>query len=1101
MTIVVLTNEEEFLQFLDPELCTLTETYEEGLRTLEFEYKFQDLHDDKQLFRIGNKVWVSNDTNLTDCLYVINTPVETDVYGENSFHCELEEVLVELNYAPLTTQNELTAANGFKLTTSNGQQSVVINWNALNYWFGEYFNVGVVQKCLNETHNQISITGTMTLMGLLRYIEEETGNVFVTRYEKDLLNNTIHRYLDFLNPLDTGKDWTLYMEYNFLTEDTTDMGVFDENGDPSVDEDEYADTEEEEDIVEFKPDVPPTNIDPTQVEFRITDKSFNLLDADGQIYTEESTADPLLWESSDIDFDGSVDNVVIQLSSVKNVIGLSCNNKSFAVPESEVMGSTLGQGFVAQADENNPDTKGECSIPDDSYFTIYDTEYDRTVYYTTINREIGTVHDEVLDFGFNLENVIFETDESETYTAVSPILTLEENDNLNRDNMSRVIYWWQNLAVTKGQTVPMILERIQIQASTLAAARESLGAYSFANYWARPYHPQDNIDTSDSSKNQWEFWRGTAYWKAPFTKYAGDLHIALEETGTTEYTDINARPDVREARPIRRPKMGTVETSEDQALGIYNDVCMKLKDKMYPEFNITVDVANLRDSHYNDYNIHDKVYVKLPDYDELVTARVVKTEKFAHDVAKNTIELSNYSTNLIKNVQSETYIEATNANFKYPNSKTLTVRLVNADFNNGEYEVHYPANKLISFILYKVEDDNSTLTRTNYTKRTDANGYATINMKYDPGEYELEIRFGGDEEYLESAITVQVSVGGEKEVYTSTNTTKVKPSDLTKQKTTNKDQKNKTQNKTKTKKRYYSKYGVSPDGKYLMAVGRPSASGELAKYGYKYYKTVFYRKCPFCGSKELYWNIFWAGNEHASWGTNPAVGRRKSGSAEGEITCKKCDADFSIFGKDKATVARKSLKVYKKAKKCSKTEAYTLKKGKMYYDSVKIQNTQKKNVDTKTRTVNYTIPNKVKKQAIAIVGNSTGLDAAKKIAKWCANKNNLRYDNYANFKRGPSSCLSKHKANCCDSTRLMLTLMAAAGLDDKLKLEYVHCHNSTLNIGHVFAKITTKSSGKWRYVDPVLKLQNGRNPWSNHLKGYGPVVGTSEYNGINNTPF
>ena len=80
LTIVVMTGDEEFLRFLDPELCDLTEPHEQGgLRSLDFTYQFQDLHEDKQLFRIGNKVWISGDNNLTDCLYVINTPVETDV--------------------------------------------------------------------------------------------------------------------------------------------------------------------------------------------------------------------------------------------------------------------------------------------------------------------------------------------------------------------------------------------------------------------------------------------------------------------------------------------------------------------------------------------------------------------------------------------------------------------------------------------------------------------------------------------------------------------------------------------------------------------------------------------------------------------------------------------------------------------------------------------------------------------------------------------------------------------------------------------------------------------------------------------------------------
>lgn len=1098
MAIVILNNQEEFLQFLDPELCTLVETHEDGLRTLSLEYKFQDLHDDKQLFRIGNKVWVSGDTNLTDCLYVINTPVTTDVYQENKFQCDAEEVLVELNYAPLISQNYISTGNGFKITTTNGQKAVTINWNALNILYGEYYNIGVVQKCLNEDHNKVTFQGTSTLMGFLRQIEEETGNVFVTRYEKDITNNTIHRYLDFLNPINVSKDWTLNIEYDFITEDTTDQGVFDSNGDPTTDEDEYADTETQDDLVTFPTDTPIENIDPTTTSFRITNKNYELLNSDGDIYIDDGVQVPLEWESSDIGFDGTVDHVVISLSSVNGVVGLTCNNKSFVVPASENIGSSMGQGFVAPADENDPEEIGECAIPDDSLFTFYNTETERYIYSTTINREIGTVHEEILDFGFNIENVVFETDESETFTAIAPILSLEDNDTLSRSDLGNIISAWQSLEISKGDTIPMIVEKVNVQASSLSAAMTSLGTYSLSsNYYTRPYHPQDNIDTQTASNSTWEFWRATAYWKAPFTKHAGDLHVLLDNMGTTEYTGINARPDVREPRPILRPKIGTMETTEEDIYSIYNGVAMKLKDHMIPSFNIEVDVANLRDGQFNQYQLHDKVYVKLPDYTELVTARVVKTSKEAHDVAKNTLELSNYNQNNIKNVQCETYINASNSNFKYPYGKDLTVRLVNADYDSSDdYSIQYPANKLLTFTLYNVTDGNTTLTRTSYTKLTNANGYATINMKYDPGDYELVISFGGDEEYLETSITVDVSVGGVKEVDVGTNTQKLKPSDLTKQKTTAKNKKN-----VQTKKRFYSKYGVSPDGKYIMAVGRPSASGELAEYGYKFYKTVFYRKCPFCGSKELYWNIFWTSNENGNYALNPAVGRKKSGSAEGEITCKKCDADFSIFGKDKATTPRKNLKVYKKAVKSSKTEAYTLKKGKMYYDTIQISNRAKANEDNKTRTTSYTIPASVKKQALSIVGNSTGLDAAKKIAKWCGTKKNLRYENYANFRRGPTGCLNKHKSNCCDSTRLMLTMMEAAGCSTALKLQYVHVHNSTLNIGHVFAKITTRATGKYRYVDPVLKIENGRNPWGNHLKGYGPIVAVQDYNGPNNSPF
>ena len=94
IAIVVMDNEENFLQFLDPDLCTINETIEElGLRTLEFNYKFQDYVEDKELFRIGNKIWISNSQSLEDCLYVINTPVENSVYKDNSFSFSIEEVL------------------------------------------------------------------------------------------------------------------------------------------------------------------------------------------------------------------------------------------------------------------------------------------------------------------------------------------------------------------------------------------------------------------------------------------------------------------------------------------------------------------------------------------------------------------------------------------------------------------------------------------------------------------------------------------------------------------------------------------------------------------------------------------------------------------------------------------------------------------------------------------------------------------------------------------------------------------------------------------------------------------------------------------------
>ena len=134
--------------------------------------------------------------------------------------------------------------------------------------------------------------------------------------------------------------------------------------------------------------------------------------------------------------------------------------------------------------------------------------------------------------------------------------------------------------------------------------------------------------------------------------------------------------------------------------------------------------------------------------------------------------------------------------------------------------------------------------------------------------------------------------------------------------------------------KYYSIYGVSPDGKYIMAIGRPSVAGELSKYGYTFYKSVFERICPCCRSDRLYWGIFWAGSETANWGVFPATGLKESGSAEGHIFCAKCDADFSVIdGKNHGGGSKNLIKVISTVSS-SKDEAYILKNGQMPYSAL-----------------------------------------------------------------------------------------------------------------------------------------------------------------------
>ena len=122
----------------------------------------------------------------------------------------------------------------------------------------------------------------------------------------------------------------------------------------------------------------------------------------------------------------------------------------------------------------------------------------------------------------------------------------------------------------------------------------------------------------------------------------------------------------------------------------------------------------------------------------------------------------------------------------------------------------------------------------------------------------------------------------------------------------------------------FNSCGVSSDGESICAIGKPSAPGE-GHYGYTLYRSLFKRKCPFCGSKELYWGYMWSGNF-------PCTKKHNNGEAgkyEGHIYCDGCDADFScIDGKDHMNPPRATLtRLDSGPVKSSEDEANKLKRG------------------------------------------------------------------------------------------------------------------------------------------------------------------------------
>ena len=1017
LTIILLDQDENLVKFLNPDFVEITETAEKGkLRSIKFSYTMQDISDARKLFKLGYKLWVGGDDNIEDCLYVISNEVKRDYFKDNNVSFEAEEVLVELNYAPLFSQADLTEGNGFTITTINDEENVVVNYNALKFWFGNYFNIGIVQDCLSAYVSRIVPSGTMTLMELLRFIEEETSNIFVTRYEKDTVDNTIHRYLDFLNPNNNDKRWELNFTYVFPEEmASADITLYDDEGNP-IDEGTII----TEDMPEDHTPIPGLDVDTCY---------FKLTSSTGEVI--------FIKKATELGLDKTVKELKTQITYDNSQINIQLKDRVWNMGVWTESNGQNGTGSASDTLLNT--TRLYASDLEECILEVYDDT--RTWYRRHINPTAGITHREVLDLAYNVENIEYYVDETDTFTAVSPVITGSskkgERKDMTKANVDTIIHKWLDLNVGKGEVIPMIVEKTTMPDQPTDEFLAKSDVHS--RYYTRPINPSD-------SENAYEYLKGSAYWIAPFTKRAGQMHITNEEDVGTEYTLIRCRPDIEDDRcSHNNPKMGTAKSSEEDPYGIYNDMAMALKDIMYPEITVDVDVANLIGHNYNNYNLHDIVFVKVPGFEKIITAEVTKTEKKAPDINKNKITLANYSINT-KVSQKYTYVTGEDVYYTYPETSKLDVVLY--DENDNPL-----SGKLLSFAVYY----NQSTFSTAYTRVTNAQGAASLPIKLQPGTYSITVSFTGDVEYAASEQTFNVYAGGTVETTSESD----------------------GEGGTSISTTYWTKCGVSPDGTQIMAIGKPSAVGER-HYGYVLWKSVFKRRCPLCGSKELYWGYMWKGNF-------PCTKRFKNGSAgrlEGHIYCDGCDADFScIDGKNHVSSGKPLLSRISGPVRSSETEAYTLSGGQMVFEK-KTNSVSSQTAVSRANPIGN-VSATIKQKALSIAGNTTGLTAAKKIAAWCGP--NIKYAGYNNFQRSAETVLKMGSGNCCDQTRLMLQMMDGAGVTSEYKLIYIH--TVTNGRGHVFAKINGT------YVDPCKA-----KPWGNYVTGYG-VPGSAPSSTYPKLPF
>ena len=280
-----------------------------------------------------------------------------------------------------------------------------------------------------------------------------------------------------------------------------------------------------------------------------------------------------------------------------------------------------------------------------------------------------------------------------------------------------------------------------------------------------------------------------------------------------------------------------------------------------------------------------------------------------------------------------------------------------------------------------------------------------------------------------------------------------------------------------TAKLYWTKCGVSPDKKSVVAVAKPS-SADANKYSYKLYRTVFKNYCPNCKKKGYL--RFDGGkktkcitSQKDGWGYKPSV------RYEHEITCVHCDSDYcGVTGLEKSHGHISRLKTIKKPVRSSQSEFNKLTSGKLVYSQGTTSkcDTKKINASSLRNEANikkYNIDSSVVNQALAVTSpKKSTYQNAKAIFNWV--KNNTRYEGYSNTRYGAAGTLKRRKGNCTDHGHLMCAMNRAVGI----KCNYIH----NRCIHHVYNKVYINGKG-------VIVDTGRHNPsWGSHWGGSGCPV-------------
>ena len=299
----------------------------------------------------------------------------------------------------------------------------------------------------------------------------------------------------------------------------------------------------------------------------------------------------------------------------------------------------------------------------------------RTLNLKDTSKEVFIAPTDILDLNYNLDSLEFTKSEENTYNAIAPIFNVnkstvsaEEMSNLESSDVSSLIVSKAgNNTHGNNANTKQIKEILEAIASLEGAGNTGTGSDTST------ISTLTNQKTGDELLEEWlayEVQTGeeipmiikedkdgnlvkTATWNAPFTKRSGDLHMYYEGDSPSEYDRVHIYNHEKDNGKF---KVCTSTTSETQMESVYNTLATKLLGKLAPKFELKIEVKDIQQLlglQNLQYKVHQKLEVRVPNFNYYVPCRITETTKNLHLPGENKIKIETDVTSIYKQYTSK----------------------------------------------------------------------------------------------------------------------------------------------------------------------------------------------------------------------------------------------------------------------------------------------------------------------------------------------------------------------------------------------------------------------------------------------------------------